>query len=351
VFLFACLVTFAVSFGLYSSVTHELPNDIDYGIIIDAGSSGSRIMIYSWQKPAVPESRHDLPILTTVYQKKVEPGISSFSQDSSGIPDYMKPLLDFAKSSIPIKKHLTTPIYLYATAGMRLIPISNQTNILEKTCRYVSSNYDFKINDCNENFKVISGETEGIYGWVTVNYLKGSLVVEDTSNEVDTFGFADMGGASAQIAFEPTQKMARQHNNDLSNIRLLLLDGTIKKFNIFVTTWLGFGANQARTRYVKLLMETQKENDENIPLNDPCLPGGLSHLDKGNDVSFIGTGDYDACLKMTTKLLNKDKKCSDDPCFFNGVHIPIENFANHRFLGVSEFWYSIHDVYNLGVFK
>jgi len=46
--------------------------------------------------------------------------------------------------------------------------------------------------------KVITGQDEAIYDWVTVNFLKGALSGGDTK----TYGALDMGGASHQNSFE-----------------------------------------------------------------------------------------------------------------------------------------------------
>jgi Golgi nucleoside diphosphatase len=42
-------------------------------------------------------------------------------------------------------------------------------------------------------------------------------------------------------------------------------------------------------------------------------------------------------------LLNKKKPCPEDPCLFDGVHAPIFDFSKHRFVGVSEYWYTINE--------
>lgn len=162
-------------------------------------------------------------------------------------------------------------------------------------------------------------------------------------NRVDTFGFLDMGGASTQMAFEPTPEMSSIHSDDLTKIKLRTLDGQDLDYNIFVTTFLGFGVNEARRRYLELL--TEKTGDSQTSIDDPCSPPGLVF---DTVPSISGSGDLDLCLKKMYPLLNKTLPCSDTPCLFNGVHAPIKDFLKHRFLGISEYWYTLQDMFKLG---
>jgi apyrase len=50
---------------------------------------------------------------------------------------------------------------------------------------------------------VISGEEEGTFGWVAVNYLQNTLSADPST----TIGALDMGGASTQITFAPQDEV------------------------------------------------------------------------------------------------------------------------------------------------
>ena len=90
----------------------------DYGIIIDAGSSGSRVRVYSWEEDTwYPGQPGNLPDIMEVYNKKVEPGISNYARNITGLDTYLAPLINEAKNEIPEAKHRETHIYLLATAG------------------------------------------------------------------------------------------------------------------------------------------------------------------------------------------------------------------------------------------
>lgn len=226
---------------------------------------------------------------------------------------------------------------------------------------------------------------EGIYGWLAVNFLKGgfksrfedassvsssssssSPLVHPSSNpslkQTLSFGFLDMGGASAQIAFEPSPYMVEQHPTDLTSVKLRTMSGAEFSVSVFVTTFLGFGANEARRRFVKdVLVPSSKvvtsSSSSDSVFSDPCLPLGLSLSDTSpssplspspSKLTLSGSGNLEKCLTQIYPVLNKTVPCSDNPCLLNGVHAPIVDFNNHRFLGVSEYWYSAYDVFHLG---
>lgn len=338
-----------------------------YGIVVDAGSSGSRIHIYKWQDPNTisnsDDRAHSVP---RIYQSedwvyKVKRGLSSFeNQPKKSFSKHIKPLLDFAETIIPSDQIKHTPIFIQATAGMRLLKKKKQQEILENICQGIHKSTNFLLSDCSSQIQVIDGETEGIYGWLSLNYLAGYFNNYDTDAQLHfTYGFMDMGGASAQIAFEPGNKNEIQkHREDITTINLKSINGDIQEWNVFVSTWLGFGANQARQRYFAQLVNALPENTNNYDdddfttktIYDPCIPKGFQYTFSFKDVDFtaIGQGDFEQCRKSIYPLLLKNMPCSDEPCLFNGVHAPQIDFSTDRFVGVSEYWYIPNDIFKMG---
>jgi len=240
----------------------------EFGIVIDAGSSGSRIQIYSWKNTehvrGLLERNHgkwrnltydSMPIIDLgdeagkEWQSRVEPGISTFGNQPSQLAGYLKPLLDHALKVVPDDKVSATPIFLYATAGMRLLPPDQQAAILTTTCSFIKESTKFLIPDCRKHVQVISGEWEGIYGWAAINHLMGGF-----NPSQRTLGFLDMGGASTQIAFEPDNDVVKEHAEDMLKVALRSLSGADREYHVYVTTFLGYGMNEARRRYVDWLI-------------------------------------------------------------------------------------------------
>jgi Golgi apyrase len=289
-------------------------------------------------------------------------GISTYGNDPESVVSHLQPLLSHARKHIPPYLEKETPLFLLATAGMRLLPPDKQAAVLQEACRFLSLHSAFKIDapsaagPCGSSVQIITGEEEGLFGWIAVNYLMDGFT--GRSQNRTTYGFLDMGGASTQIAFEPSDSDAKT----LIDVRLRLLNGEEIKHKVFVTTWLGYGTNQARERYVgKVISEFEasgRSGGSDIVL-DPCLPKDLqltespvliqssdAHLSQPHHLK--GTGSFEQCMQQTASLLNKTAPCPDTPCLMNGIHVPRIDFSVSHFIGVSEYWYSSDHVFGLG---
>ncbi|KAJ9139057.1 Golgi apyrase [Coniochaeta hoffmannii] len=336
-----------------------------YGVILDAGSSGTRLHIYKWKDPA--KARHDaskdelqsLPEIKTKkhWTLKIRPGVSTFAGKPEEVgPEHLRALIDHALENVPKANHKDTPVFLMATAGMRLLKPAEQDALTSQICSYLQQNTEFYLPDCGAHVQVIPGETEGLYGWLASNYLLGGFDHPEKhmhGKGHHTYGFLDMGGASAQIAFAPNATEAEKHANDLKLVRLRTLNGDPREYKVFTATWLGFGVNQARENYVKQLVDAYAAGAHEIP--DGCMPKGLRTtldgkvVDKANskDVTLVGTGKFDECLLKTYPLLGKHVPCEDDPCLLNGQHVPAIDFDVNHFIGVSEYWHTTHGVFGM----
>jgi len=296
-------------------------------------------------------------------------GISSFAENPKGVSQYLQPFLGYVRTHLPPSVEVDTPIFLLATAGMRLLTQEQQVEILEETCHFFKTQSRFRIDNpssagpCGSSIRIITGEEEGLFGWLSVNYLMDGFTGH--SQDRTTYGFLDMGGASTQIAFEPSLAERNDPENSLIEVRLRLLSGEEIVHKVFVTTWLGYGTNQARERYVAQAVNAFESNRSTNPdpssdtIFDPCLPKDLRLVGQPlqspsaaqhskQPHTLVGTGSFEQCLEKTSPLLNKDAPCSAPPCLFNGVHVPPIDFSVSNFIGVSEYWYSAEHVFGLG---
>ncbi|QLG73748.1 hypothetical protein HG535_0F02590 [Zygotorulaspora mrakii] len=341
-----------------------------YGVVIDAGSSGSRIYVYKWEDPTfLLQHTDDQQLLHSVpkifqnkdWTYKVTPGLSSFkSRPKKAFSKHIKLLLEFASEIIPEEKLHSTPVFIQATAGMRLLRKKERDDIIKSLCHGIKHSTAFLLENCESQIQVIDGEIEGLYGWLSLNYLYGHFNSYEVSRQDHfTFGFMDMGGASTQIAFAPSdQAEVSKHSDDIASLSLRSINGDIQEWNVFVSTWLGFGANEARRRYLVQLINSLPENSNNYhgddysrtEITDPCVPNGCKTKFKydGQEFKIYGSGNYEQCSKSIYPLLLKNMPCRDKPCLFNGVHAPQIDYYRDKFIGTSEYWYTANDLFKLG---
>lgn len=410
----------------------------DYVVMIDAGSKGSRVYIYNWLNPKhALDAGIDLTNSTKVnlvhestlsagkdefgtssdtdtddtlekvkpvrfpsiyldrhWNKKIQPGLSSFSQSPQKVGKrHLRYLLSYASAVVPKSQHHRTPIFLHATAGMRLLPPKEQMPLLETVCEYLQTNSDFYIPHCKSHVNIIDGDTEGLYGWLSINYLMGAFDWPEEhqhGKNHTTYGLLDMGGASTQVVFQPNLTESEEHKNNLYRLSLNLLplsskeglaptgqtvgkyhEPELKEFNVYSDSFLGFGMFQAQNRYRSILVSKyRKENDIpedttyfGTPLRDPCLPKGYTtkEIIDNHSVDFTGDSNFEDCLTSIFPVLESaTHNVGDSPncrklghtdkvssCLLNEL-IPAFDFDVNHFVGVSGYWDAINALSSYG---
>jgi Golgi nucleoside diphosphatase len=99
-------------------------HDDSYGIIMDGGSTGTKLKVYKWNhrtsgtlsdrqdsKPGVVRN------LQLVKSTKFKPGISQIAGKPDELKGYLDTIMQNAVKEVPKDKHSDTPIYFMATAG------------------------------------------------------------------------------------------------------------------------------------------------------------------------------------------------------------------------------------------
>ncbi|XP_020011884.1 ectonucleoside triphosphate diphosphohydrolase 7 isoform X1 [Castor canadensis] len=355
----------------------EDPN-LNYGLVVDCGSSGSRIFVYFW--PRHNGNPHDLLDIKQMRDrnsqpvvKKIKPGISAMADTPEHASDYLRPLLSFAAAHVPVKKHKETPLYILCTAGMRLLPERKQLAILADLVKDLPLEFDFLFSQSQA--EVISGKQEGVYAWIGINFVLGRFDHEDESDAEAsqesaagrrrTVGILDMGGASLQIAYEVPTSASVLPPKQEEAAKILLAEfnlgcdvqHTEHVYRVYVTTFLGFGGNFARQRYEDLVLnETLNKNrllgqktglSPDNPFLDPCLPVGLTDVvERNSQVLHIrGKGDWATCGTMLSPLLARSNTTQAS---LNGIYQSPIDFNNSEFYGFSEFFYCTEDVLRIG---
>jgi Golgi nucleoside diphosphatase len=209
----AALALFAQASIAYDG--REVKPSATMGMVIDAGSGGSRMHVYTWQPrrfSTVPPPL-SYPEGNEQWTSRTIPGIDMFTDDLDGIADHLAPLIDFAKRTLIDFKgqYADFPIYFYATGGLREVEQSKRDLVIAKVRELLSDKENNPFFFKQNYARIISGEEEAIFSWAATNFLMGTLLPAShgtgiVSNVNDTYGTVDLGGASTQIAYYiPTQ--------------------------------------------------------------------------------------------------------------------------------------------------
>ncbi|QOU20365.1 hypothetical protein BRETT_005021 [Brettanomyces bruxellensis] len=365
----------------------------NYIVVLDAGSTGTRVYVYTYLDAGYMvkhellsggkaitgiEIAGNLPYVhqdSGYWSKKTRPGLSSFKKDIKKYGDStehlasrigkksLKKLLSRARKVVPKDQQYRTPIFLHATAGVRLLDASDQEALMSATCYYIKTHSNFYLPDCESHVRVIDGEEEGLYGWITLNYLLGKM----RADEERQVGFLEMGGASTQMCFEPQENEIAEHEKSLMGLRL----GTVgvtepeMKFKVYSHSFLGYGLRQMHLDYLKMLIgqnsvsgEEGSDEKSTIQIEDPCAPGGYRTKVEleSKKCKVVGSGNEEKCRELVYKAFaikeTTGEECSAEEqkevskCLLS-ENMPDFSFDYENFFGVSGYWDTISELLDL----
>ncbi|XP_028278619.1 ectonucleoside triphosphate diphosphohydrolase 6-like isoform X1 [Parambassis ranga] len=266
--------------------------DFQYGIMFDAGSTGTRVHIFKFQM-----ENTEAPKLAEETFRAIKPGLSAYADDPQKCTTGIMELLEVAQSSIPSSLWTSTPVVLRATAGLRLLPGEKADHLLDRV-RALFQESPFLSRE--DSVSIMDGTDEGISAWITVNFLTGGLHSADSP----TVGILDLGGGSTQITFSP---------QDEKTIQTSPID-YIRSFQVFHSThtvythsYLGLGLMSARLAILGGVDAPPLGGS--TELVSPCLApeysGRWEHADVVYTVKGQKAGEpaYEACLAKVEKVL------------------------------------------------
>ncbi|XP_031438063.1 ectonucleoside triphosphate diphosphohydrolase 5-like isoform X2 [Clupea harengus] len=282
---------------------------IFYGVMFDAGSTGTRIHIYTFILSAPDE----LPVLDNEMFHNVKPGLSAFADTPEIAGETVRQLLRVAKKTVPRLEWKRTPVVLRATAGLRLLPPKKAQALLDQ----VQDAFDespFLVPE--DSVTIMNGTSEGILAWVTVNYLTGHLQAKSKT----TAGILDLGGGSTQITFLPKLKKTTESAPADHIAKFDLLTTTYK---LYSHSYLGNGIKAARLAALGAL---GAEGLEWKVFKSSCLPkkfqedwgfGGLVYKISGIHDGYAG---YRLCYlemeRVVKGIVHQPYELKDSSVFY-----------------------------------
>lgn len=317
---------------------------VQYALMIDAGSTGSRIHIYKFNNcGASPEYEYEV-------FKQTNPGLSSYAGRPADAAQSLDVLLDEAVAVVPKELQSCTPVAVKATAGLRLLGAAQSEEILEAVRHRLHERYPFSLQD-KDGVVIMDGKDEGVYAWITVNYLMDTIRA-DTPADKPTYAVLDLGGASTQIVFEPVFTSDRPEAALAEGDHKYELVFGGRTHVLYQHSYLGYGLMRARQSVHRLVdfMSSFQPPAPGGAVANPCLAKGTSRtvvvederLGQTRNVTMTGAdvGSFEACNRVVQLVMAKDAVCEVKPCSFNGVYQPslLDTFPHGKVLLLSYFY-------------
>ncbi|NXP62541.1 ENTP8 diphosphohydrolase, partial [Chloropsis cyanopogon] len=343
------IITLVLSLVRVEDVT--LPPTVKYGMVFDAGSSHTSLFVYEWDS----DKENNTGVVSQTLSCDVQgQGISSYANNPPEAGNSLRECLDKALQVIPAEKQRDVPAYLGATAGMRLLREQNSSATEQVLAEVAKTMQEYPM--AFKGARILTGEQEGAYGWITVNYLLDSFAKYSPKAHMwlrpeaaNIFGALDLGGASTQITFTPEGSVLSQ--SEASEFTLYGYS-----YNIYTHSYLCYGQNEMLKRLAKELIVVRgcwgltrihhpcypKGYNETVSLSSfrasPCTDGSDPRLPLGDStVTLVGRGNASGCLAALRKLFNFSACGQSQDCTFDGVYQPP---LRGQFIAFSAFYYN-----------
>ncbi|XP_025787499.1 ectonucleoside triphosphate diphosphohydrolase 6 isoform X3 [Puma concolor] len=193
-------------------------HEVFYGIMFDAGSTGTRVHIFQFARQP-----GETPTLTHETFKALKPGLSAYADDVEKVKEVFK-------------------------ASPFLVG-----------------------DDC---VSIMNGTDEGVSAWITVNFLTGSLKTPGRSS----VGMLDLGGGSTQITFLPRVEDTLQTSPPGYLTSLQMFNQTYKLYSY---SYLGLGLMSARLAILGGMEGKPAEDGKELvsPCLSPGFTGEWQHAE------------------------------------------------------------------------
>ncbi|NXR10435.1 ENTP8 diphosphohydrolase, partial [Semnornis frantzii] len=204
--------------------------------------------------------------------------------------------------------------------------------------------------------RILTGEEEGAYGWITTNYLLDSFTKYSPRahgwlhpEAASVLGALDLGGASTQISFVP--EGTERNWDEASTFTLYGFN-----YTIYTHSYLCYGQDEMLRRLAKELVAVRGDLG-GTRVDHPCYPRGYTETIslsafraspctnrsdprlalRDRKVTLEGRGNASACLAAIKKLFNFSACGQSQDCSFDGVYQPP---VRGHFIAFSAFYYN-----------
>ncbi|KAK1192070.1 ENTP8 diphosphohydrolase, partial [Pygoscelis papua] len=310
-----------------------------YGLVFDAGSTHTALYIYRW--PA--DKENGTGIVSQVEACTVSGECAGTRPSLSPAPAQLGDTGPCTESSPATAS--STVRYLSPSLGRE----QNSTKAEQVFAEVAKAIGEYPVDF--RGARILTGNEEGSFSWITVNYLLETLVKFSFAEkwehprETEVLGALDLGGASTQITFQPGVTI-----EDKNTSVFFRLYGT--NYSLYTHSYLCYGQTQA----LKRLLAALRQVPQPLQISHPCYPKGYQENITTADLydspcvrapstpspaqvlTVTGTGEPAACSTAIQKLFNFT--CgANRTCGFNGVYQPP---VRGQFFAFAGFYYTFH---------
>ncbi|XP_072026906.1 ectonucleoside triphosphate diphosphohydrolase 6-like [Amphiura filiformis] len=271
----------------------EEDGDDFYIVVFDVGSTGTRAHVFHFGRQ--PEDNKPVLLSDDVYRKSV--ALSDLVSDpKKSAEQCLSGLVSHLTTAIPKSSLAKTQVLFQGTESLRQLQEHEKQKLLQAAYGYLQSS-PLLVTSYDDTFGILDGSEEGLYQWMTINYVNG--VFQSTNSSHPTYGVIGIGGGSVQLVFQPTESKTLKET--LLSKQLQTVDLFHHSVRIFTQSYSGLGRVESRLgiiqteerirsgllKYQELSTAVIELLGNNKPTNDPstlfsvCLPPGYN-----GDISF-----------------------------------------------------------------
>ncbi|KAM7033965.1 ectonucleoside triphosphate diphosphohydrolase 8-like [Acridotheres tristis] len=290
---------------------------VKYGMVFDAGSSHTSLFVYEWD---------------------------SDKENNTGVVS--QTLSCDVQGQYPLSWALSCPVRVLGMCPVLcILPREQNSSATEQVLAEVAKTMQ-EYPVAFKGARILTGEEEGAYGWITINYLLDSFTKVGEGWNPHSFS------NTAFLIFLKLSQCRRGSVLSQNEASELTLYGY--SYKIYTHSYLCYGQNEMLKRLAKeLIVESSsstrvqhpcypKGYTETVSLSSfrasPCTGGSDPRLALGDStVTLEGRGNASACLAALRKLFNFSACGQSQHCSFDGVYQPP---LRGQFVAFSAFYYN-----------
>jgi len=254
----------------------------NYTVVIDAGTSATRIFLYQWEpKSATP----DIVAVPLVAPMELPFGVATLADHSTQtVGAALKPLLDHVVASLKPECHTATSLMFLGTTGLRALADEPKEQLLRTIRSWLTDTFPFKV----DSVQAMSSAEEGLFTWLAINHAQGTLApllsTKATGME-GTVGTLWLGRNAGQMTYAVDHEAVTEDTKD-SIMRVRVAKGA-PPVSVFLHSMDDDYSKDAAHKALRLDVA-----------KDPCLPRGIAGV-----AGAVDPGQYGKCREAISAWL------------------------------------------------